>query len=423
MDAHIPRVVPPGALRFGAESSARSRFDSSGEPDMGDPWHEWDRSDARAFGPEDIAFFEDVYDTMLAKMDEQLGRLFKVVLERAPELRRTVVLVVADHGEELGEHGRISHEDSLDDGIQHIPWILAGRNVVSGRTAWELTENVDVVPTLLDLLGVSAPAEVRFDGRVALDGGKPKTQASRSDVVYAWEDYRAIRLGSRVVRDSLPGSIKSHCGGRFVTLGPDRRVAIASPDLVTAGPHLLARRLDAPQARFETGRFGSPRTPLTVLPAFWGYDSSTPLACVRTGPDTPRDAFAVTGWIWTGRGLTVQRLEPSNSALTLRLSVPAGEYQAELGVRDLPPPPRLFGYGRWLRKSVRRKTAKQRVPLGDVTASADGLALTIPPRVALGRHVLSVHLTPRGYVPDPPQESLQHDPGLRRRLRSLGYVE
>ncbi len=67
--------------------------------------------------------------------DTQLGRLFAALERDDPGLRNTVVVVTADHGEELGENERIEHPPSLSDAVQHIPWIVAGGGVAGGNAA------------------------------------------------------------------------------------------------------------------------------------------------------------------------------------------------------------------------------------------------------------------------------------------------
>lgn len=424
MDAHIPRHVAPGELRFGAEDPvARARFDDAGEPSMHDPSRDWDRSDARAFTPADVAFFTAVYDTMLARIDDAVARLLQGLRSEDPTFERTVVVVTADHGEELGDHGRISHEASLDDAVQHIPWIMAGGGIPPGQTAWGVTENVDVLPTVLDSIGIVPPAEVVFDGRSVLREGRVCATCLRVAPVYAWEDYRGIRLGHRrLLRESKPTSFTARCDAARRLLDETRRESLEAPVVARTAATMLARRLDAPDRRHRSTRWNTADRAFTVLPPFWGTGGATDLVCVAAGPDTPRTAFAEDGWIWTGRGVTVFSGAERTDPLSLLLDVPDGEYDVTLGVRTLPAPPRFFGYDRWLRKRVRRREPKERVPLGEATAENGILAITIPASLAVGRHVLAVHLAPSGVIEATP-DGRDADPGLRDRLRALGYVE
>src|SRR5207244_6320831 len=119
--------LPEGQPRFAvAGYDWRRRFPAPGEPAFGQVRGCWDLHDARDFTDRDRANYEAVYDTRLQYTDEQLARLLSAVRDEDPGLRDTVIVVTADHGEELGEDGRIEHPASLADGVQHVPWIVAG---------------------------------------------------------------------------------------------------------------------------------------------------------------------------------------------------------------------------------------------------------------------------------------------------------
>src|SRR5262249_34077699 len=62
------------------------------------------------------------YDGEIAYVDACIGRLLDA-LERAGSLERTIVAVIADHGESLGEHGELEHGMFLYESVLHIPWI------------------------------------------------------------------------------------------------------------------------------------------------------------------------------------------------------------------------------------------------------------------------------------------------------------
>jgi arylsulfatase A-like enzyme/Tfp pilus assembly protein PilF len=98
--------------------------------------------------------------------DAVLGPLLGPVLDQR-ENGRTLVVLTADHGESLGEHGEMTHGLFAYEATLHVPLILyqprlLGRRVVDGDV-----RHVDIVPTILDGLGVTPlPAT---DGRSLLD--------------------------------------------------------------------------------------------------------------------------------------------------------------------------------------------------------------------------------------------------------------
>ena len=76
------------------------------------------------------------------------------------------IVVAADHGESLGEHGERTHGVFVYDATMRVPWIISGsgfRVQGSRRTSDDrLVRLIDLAPTVLDLVGVAAPPE--FEG-------------------------------------------------------------------------------------------------------------------------------------------------------------------------------------------------------------------------------------------------------------------
>ncbi len=107
------------------------------------------------------------YDGEIAEVDAQVGRLL-VELDKLGVSSRTVVAVVGDHGEELGEHGELTHGLLLYQPSLHVPLIIRARGVLPG--GWVVptpVSLVDVAPTLADLLGhpLPPPSGKPLDGR------------------------------------------------------------------------------------------------------------------------------------------------------------------------------------------------------------------------------------------------------------------
>jgi choline-sulfatase len=102
------------------------------------------------------------YDGEIAFVDAQLGRLVDRLQSRN-QLGHTIVLVTADHGESLGEHGEDTHGVFVYDATLRVPFIVAGPSVRRGVISKVMARGVDVMPTLLDLAALSIPANL--DGR------------------------------------------------------------------------------------------------------------------------------------------------------------------------------------------------------------------------------------------------------------------
>ena len=97
------------------------------------------------------------YYGMITEVDHQLGR-FLDGLERAGQADDTLVIVTSDHGEQLGDHWLVEKLGFFD-ASYHIPLLVSwpGRVAAPGRTVEAFTENVDIVPTVLDLCGGPVP--------------------------------------------------------------------------------------------------------------------------------------------------------------------------------------------------------------------------------------------------------------------------
>lgn len=124
--------------------------------------------DAPPLTDADVAQVSGAYDGAVAWADASFG-VFIAGLDARGLLDRTAVVVLSDHGEELGESGSFNHRFTLSDAAVHVPLMVrlpGGRG--GGTHVTGLTELVDVAPTLWGLAGVQAPAGVR--GQARLDG-------------------------------------------------------------------------------------------------------------------------------------------------------------------------------------------------------------------------------------------------------------
>jgi arylsulfatase A-like enzyme/Tfp pilus assembly protein PilF len=101
-------------------------------------------------------FSDRPYDGEIAFADEQLGRILDGLREHGHD-DDTVALVLADHGESLGQHDEASHAILVYQATLHIPFIMAGPGIPAGRTVEPWVGATDVLPTVLGLLGVEAP--------------------------------------------------------------------------------------------------------------------------------------------------------------------------------------------------------------------------------------------------------------------------
>jgi len=110
---------------------------------------------------EELETLSALYDGELAYLDSQLGELFANLRARGL-LDSSMVVIASDHGEEFMEHGRVLHCETQFETSIHVPLIVRLPGGERRGRVSALVENLDLVPTIVDYLGL-APG-VPFEG-------------------------------------------------------------------------------------------------------------------------------------------------------------------------------------------------------------------------------------------------------------------
>lgn len=138
------------------------------------------------------------YDGEIAYADRELGRLMAAIERKSPA-EKTLVAVLSDHGESLGEHGEYSHGVFLYDSTLRIAFLLSGPGVPSGQRVKPQARTIDLLPTLLELMGGPAAAGVEGVSLTPFFHGKDAaTEISYAETLYpkinmGWAELRGIR--------------------------------------------------------------------------------------------------------------------------------------------------------------------------------------------------------------------------------------
>lgn len=139
------------------------------------------------------------YDGEIAWTDSLVGRLLHE-LEQLDLTKKTVIAVLADHGESLGEHGEHGHGYFVYEQVTHVPFILATPySQTRGRVVEAVVRSNDVAPTVLDLLGFAGTLPGSGTSVVPLlsgSGAEPGNGYSESYYArfhYGWSELRAVR--------------------------------------------------------------------------------------------------------------------------------------------------------------------------------------------------------------------------------------
>jgi arylsulfatase A-like enzyme len=136
---------------------------------------------------DELAHMRAQYFGMISEVDAQLGRIWEALRESG-EWDNTVVVVVADHAELLGDHG-LKEKVGYWDTSQHIVGIVRDPRHPAGHgtTVSHFTENVDIMPTLCEAMGISIPAQC--DGLPLtpfLEGVEPEWWRDAAHWEYDW---------------------------------------------------------------------------------------------------------------------------------------------------------------------------------------------------------------------------------------------
>lgn len=141
-----------------------------------------------------------VYQGLVSQLDHHLGRVFDA-LAAAGRLDDTLIVFTADHGDFLGDHW-LGEKELFYDTVHKVPFIVAdprrAADATRGTVETRFVESVDVVPTLLETLGVPLPAH-RLEGRSLLPLLHGESPADWRDSTYSELDYSfreaRLRLG------------------------------------------------------------------------------------------------------------------------------------------------------------------------------------------------------------------------------------
>ncbi|MFI5363289.1 MAG: sulfatase [Elusimicrobiota bacterium] len=254
-DAHYPYRCPASArLRFAAKSCPGpvsgvqidgdflSMFDEDSE--SGDEWmtstpEDWDRAAAVKKSTSSLEYLRAEYDGCLSYADEQLPRL-EEELTRRGLWKDTVLILMSDHGEELGERGTWGHYGlPLNEGLTRVPLLIMSPTIpegLRGSATASPAQTVDVSATLLDLEGWPRPEA--FEGRslapiLAGASFEPRPAFSAapsfSDPARRTLAFESLRLGRwKILRD--------RSGWRLYDLAEDpgevRDVGASRPDIL-----------------------------------------------------------------------------------------------------------------------------------------------------------------------------------------------
>lgn len=124
----------------------------------------------------DKGAMHDAYRDSVRAFDSAFGALMTALAARG--MANTMVIVVADHGEEFGEHGGYYHGTSLYEELLHIPLMVRGPGLSPGANG-RLARQIDIAPTVLSFLGETPPEA--WEGRDLINGAAADASLAEED--------------------------------------------------------------------------------------------------------------------------------------------------------------------------------------------------------------------------------------------------
>jgi arylsulfatase A-like enzyme len=124
--------------------------------------------------PEELLkIYTDWYDGSIRGADAEIGRLLEALREMGLD-QDTLMVWVSDHGEEFWEHGKLFHGHSVYGELNQVPLVFRWPNnpeIRKGARVDQQIENIDIMPTILSLVGIPGPTNIQGRSLVTLLNG------------------------------------------------------------------------------------------------------------------------------------------------------------------------------------------------------------------------------------------------------------
>ena len=151
--------------------------------------------ESRAFSSQEVATHVKIpYMGLVSQIDAHLGRVMQVLRE-TNQLENTLIVFTSDHGDYLGDHW-LGEKDLFHEPSARIPMIVVDpqrKPALAGSTSSALVEAIDVLPTVMEALGLPVPAHL-LEGESMLNftraRGAPTREAAVSEIDYSFREAR-----------------------------------------------------------------------------------------------------------------------------------------------------------------------------------------------------------------------------------------
>ena len=394
MDPHTPHERKEESFLFiDPEYDYQEKFDRDGNPreQFIGPYGDWRVPEE--FTPADRKYLNALYDGDIRYGDRCFGD-FVSFLKKDGLYDNTLMVIGADHGEYLGEHGLSQHGGKAWDAVIKTPLLLRLPGKISAGTRINFfTENVDILPTMAGLAGIPIPAGKKFDGSNIFEM-TPESEPARWALT-----PESIRSGEfKYIMDKKSGE------EMLYDLKEDpaekNNLVVERPEKTIELKNIMERLLSGSKKRYNKSlRKSPPRLPFAIPAHYFKLESKSPIKDIRKfnypWQDKEIISLAQSEPVWihnkkSGRDYVLGYNQPGSSPLYIRFSVPSGEYKVSL---DCPGGESIYGYpasvckirlgedetSRTVQINTGIPSARQRVDLGVIKIENNSFEAVVTP--------------------------------------------
>ena len=430
MDTHFPHILAPPFDKWTPEDVTHPELATY----LG-------LNGQKQFDEKDQQYLKSLHDGSILFADTALGIFFEE-LRGSGVLENTIVVIGADHGDALGEDGKtVDHPANVyPDELLHVPLILAGPGIPAGKSIEMLTENVDIVPTLVDLLQLQTNA--RFDGKSLNTLMQDQTPQPIHDYTFAkYQGFGMPDYGIILRFDDF-----KYVDNRLVP----RRIKPNAEEFWSVPDSLVGQKLNQPQqvseatvkaAREALEKDIQPRwnafkeRPLTNRVPFEELLSLADVVSSKEHYLKTADSFHRPDGKWSLRSTLVSAPNDNAPPITLRFNVPNWQYRVQLLVHlqakekvQFPDKPTFLysAQDQKERKELYASTGSRGLyyDLGLYTVTADTFTLTLEEGDTARYNIASkLRFIPITEDAQDTSLSVQGEESHTEQLRALGYID
>jgi len=130
---------------------------------------------------EDIQYLKTLYDATIFESDLDVKHIVEKIDETGVR-NKTIIIITSAHGEELMDHGEFKHARTLYEEVINIPLMFLIPNFKLDKPVEGLVQSIDIMPTVLDLLNITIPAQAQGISLVSMI--ENKEDAPHNEYVY-----------------------------------------------------------------------------------------------------------------------------------------------------------------------------------------------------------------------------------------------